>query len=781
MKNVKMLFCIAASMMFCMIFSGCGKDTGSVSELKQDKPADSALWKTQGFAVPEDAEKDGKLNIREYLLWEHKEVFDAGAGEERYLIDSGFCGGLIWWLNEVTGGDKQKEWVLEIYEAVTGECTVKSFSDEELGVKNGDGALRGMDLIDRDHYVFQWVEEEYDNEGFTVYRASDRMIYTDLAGEIHAVDLWPVYLEKGLADGTGSARLQEGNCDGKGNTYVLASLKEKQGYGSVHFFDRDGNMILEYRGEQFETVQPPLRTQEGELIFPVWDNNSRQIEYFWADTEGGRMCSLAVEKASSLNIYQLYGMQGNDIYYNKANREIIRWNIETGERIKILSLPENGLVSGYTYELELGMVFGQEEYPVLCLIDRYNKKDWLAPLTNQEIKGREGIRIVDTVEKNGLQNMVEEGVTLAAALNRKVSYLYEQNVADEYRTRLFADISSGKGPEVMYVSLEDMRILAEKGALLNLEDLLPETLLEEVLPGVLEFGTIDGRLMGMPVNVQASFVMVSRDTWPEDRWTLEDVICLMENGELEGGIYAVYADLWEGYFAPPASVLQLIAYNLHDSFLIDWEKRECHFDDERFIRLLRATSTNLSEASVETDTLLKGGKRMVYSSLSPEVVSFFDVARERENGHYVGHPTNDDCGNYLYTGGVIVVNAATENIEAVRTYLEVLFGSRVQQRRYDDIGVCGIDSNRTYIDESTGKLMWWEEEVPVFTDHTTSIDRLNDFLRKCTAAPPTYPFLEDIIREELEIMYAENRDPKDTAEIINNRVQLYLDEGNEQP
>lgn len=131
-------------------------------------------------------------------------------------------------------------------------------------------------------------------------------------------------------------------------------------------------MILEYRGEQLQTVEEPLRTREGELVIPVWDSRNRRFEYLWADTEGGEMRSLAREDVSSQSIFQMYEMQGNDFYYYNANKEIVRWNIESGERTKILDLPKNGLVAGLNILMALG---GEGDQPVLCLADLVKTRD----------------------------------------------------------------------------------------------------------------------------------------------------------------------------------------------------------------------------------------------------------------------------------------------------------------------------------------------------------------------------------------------------------------------
>lgn len=759
MKIWKKRFPVPACLILAAALVGCaGKaEPPGPAEERPDK------WKTQGFVISKDAPEDEELNIRQFLPWKHEGAFAAEGDEVGYCLDSGVCGELVWWLSRVTDQEKGQELVLEIYDVTTGECTVKRFPYEQLGLEEDGGQLRAMDLIDKDNYVFQWVETEKDDEGYSIRRTADRRIYTDLE-EVHSVDLCDSYRERGLE----YAFLMDGNCDGRGNTYVLASKEKGRTYTSVYFFDRDGKLLLEYQGERSQSVLEPMRTWEGEVIFPVWDSKNRQTEYFWADTEEGKMRSLAVEKDAANSVYQLLGMQGNDIYYNRSNREIVRWNTESGERTKILDLPQNGLVAG----VEIRMALGREgEPPVLYVADSRYGKDWLAVLTDQEVTDREAIRVADLVKSlDATKNLVEDNVSVVSGSNREILYTYERAVTEESRTRIFADLSSGKGPDILYVSLDDMRMLEEKGALLDLREVIPEALRDGMLPGALEIGTVDGKLAGIPISVDAQTLMVSRDTWPKDGWSLEDIIGLMESGDLEGGIY-----YHNSYYYPLGTMNLLLRYSLGNSFLIDWENRKSHFDDERFLRLLKLTYANCNDDPVDTDTRLKEGKRIAWLHVgSVQNDLLFDVDREQENGYYIGFPTSDgSCGNYLFTEGVIVVNADAKNMEAVRAFMEVLADGPLG----NDAGVCGEDSARIRLDENTGKLMWGNrEEVGVFSDGTTSIDRANAFLRTCKAAPNADPLLYQIIEEELSSMYDLSREPEEVAKILNNRVQLYLNE-----
>lgn len=780
---MKSVFCIMACIGLCAVVAGCEEGKTDPSVLagqpgQAEQSEQSARWMTQGFAISEKEEKDEELNVRQYVLWERDGALDAQEGKYISIVDFGSLGELIWRLSSVTERGGRLEWVLEIQNAFTEESVVKKFSCEELGLENAAGRLTGMDLIDKDQYVFQWVEEEHDDQGLVTCWTADRRIYTDFLGELYSVDLWPAYLEAGLAEEGVNAHslLRRGGCDGKGNTYVLAS-REKAGYTSVHLFDRSGKMILEYRGEQFQSVNEPLRTGEGELVFPVWDSRNRQYEYLWADTEGGEMRSLARGDTFTQSIFQMYGMRGDDIYYNRANKEIVKWNIENGSRTRVLDLPKNGLAAGMQIQMALGKEWNQ---PILCLMDTSHGKEWLVPLTDEEIPEQEIVRLAALVKSPySAETPVADSVSTAASDNRDFLYRYEDDTTEESRTRVLADLSSGNGPDLMYVSLEDMRILEEKGALLDMGELLPEARVQEMLPGAVEIGTVNGKLVGIPVNVQAGTLMVSRDTWSKDSWTLEDLIDLMESGELEGGIFHGMGGQQNiHYFYPVGTMNCLLEYSLADSFLIDWEKRESHFDDGRFLRLLELTYQNLNDGPVETETWLNGGKRISWHQVGHGLNDgSFDVGREQENGHYVGFPTSGDCGNYLTTEGVIVVNAATKNKEAVRAYLET-FCSREFQSDLREAGVFGYDPSTGFLDESSGKLMWTPvDEIAVFPDNTTSVDRVNLFLRECVAAPPTYPALKEIIFEELTVMYDQNRDPGEVAKIINNRVQMYLDEG----
>ena len=74
------------------------------------------------------------------------------------------------------------------------------------------------------------------------------------------------------------------------------------------------------------------------------------------------------------------------------------------------------------------------------------------------------------------------------------------------------------------------------------------------------------------------------------------------------------------------------------------------------------------------------------------------------------------------------------------------------------------------------KAYWQGQEMPLFDDGSTSLDEVNDLLEKCVPAPKEYPQIEQIVWEELEAYYSGGKTAEETASVIDDRVQIYLDE-----
>lgn len=319
--------------------------------------------------------------------------------------------------------------------------------------------------------------------------------------------------------------------------------------------------------------------------------------------------------------------------------------------------------------------------------------------------------------------------------------------------------------------------------MLDIRELLSEDMQEELLPGALQIGTVEGKLVGVPVAVRAETLAVATDTWAGNTWRLEELIDLMEKGKLTGAIRSCPTFRMGKYMDPSLTVLSLVNPCLADSFLIDWEERKCHFDDERFIRLLELTYTDLSGTPADEEAWLNGGKDILqgYFTYSTDFLDFF-AHMEAEDGDIVGYPTEGICGSYLVAeGGVLVVNANIKQKEAAACFLEILLGKELQARtKAWCMSVRKLTPEDYIIEEDSGRLLYMGDdrlEIAVFGDGDTALHRAAAFLETCEASPYGYSQIRKIIVEELSTMYLGGKSPETVAGNINNRVQLYLDEG----
>lgn len=99
---------------------------------------------------------------------------------------------------------------------------------------------------------------------------------------------------------------------------------------------------------------------------------------------------------------------------------------------------------------------------------------------------------------------------------------------DDYRTQVMTQMVAGEGPDILYVSRDDMEILYKKWLIADLREYISDNTLNTVMPNALELGNKDGKLVGMAAGVMAYTLMVQDDVWSGDNWTIDDMISLLE-------------------------------------------------------------------------------------------------------------------------------------------------------------------------------------------------------------------------------------------------------------
>ena len=702
--------------------------------------------------------EEQRLWAAEYISWEHEE------DSKNRLTRSVVLDDRIYQLYTVVSEENTGyRYLLEIYDTSTMQAAVTEIDEAVLGVD--DGFIASMSVIDSEMYAFLITKyEREETDAFKLLRAE--VVYTDLKKEIRRADLMPAIQEKGLTD-----IYQECYCDALGNIY----LRELHGnFASSHLFilDQSGSLWMDQDlGDNVE-ISSPTRTSEGELIFSINDHENKTARLLLFDSEEKEMLILASLQEESIK--QIYGIQGTTLYYDSYDG-IVKWDLVSGNRTLIFSFTENSVSNIYNTML----VFRGGQPAIFRMYGVVNEQaeDWLMPLSEQQPQVAAAIQVVSL---NRDSSNVRDCAAMASRRNPSLSYDYKacsEKELEDFRTRTLAELVAGDGPDILYVSLEDMRRLQEMGALADLDDFFTTEMKNQILPGIIELGTVDGTFVGIAPDMNLTSIVTLKSIWDQDTWTLEDVIGLMDTGDFTG-IFCQGTSTFTSY----ALLSFLTEFGLRESALIDWETRESHFDSDLFLKILDLAKTYGNDAPLDADTWLGigGCPAMI---MGPDIESFNELYDQYGNEyHFVGMPTKEASGSYLRSQGVLVVNKNATDSNAVSAFLRCLLDDEIQypSRSFSNYSILKVSLSETTTIEVDGetRIFWKDNRLRIKEDGTTTLRDYKDFLESCIPEPGNYDDIFSIVWEESQSYVAGDKNAKDVARIIDNRIQLYLDEGN---
>ena len=667
--------------------------------------------------------------------------------------------------------------VLEIYDAKTKALQTKDITCEQLGLPSENESddltyLIDMDLVDENHYVFQWVSVE--NKGEEYYQTSDRRIYTDLSGESTQIELWDTYKDLGMTVGESYDQsfvpVASCLCDGLGNTYhILKKDKEEH----IIVLNNKAELLLDYKIPVNWELVDQLRNKQDEVIYLIKNEKEQKYSFLWLDLSEKKAKELVNIETKEI-IIDLCGMTENVIYYETAQGKVYAWNVENGNRSLLLDCQENGIISIY----KRVYIVGDEMIPQIRIYHESNAinekvEEWIAFLTKE--KNENTVQIGVLVGDDGGFQMLSEMAAYTTKRNPNCLFNCEKISNEDEKKILTNQLIAGNGPDVLYVSREYFMTLAEKGTLLDVAELLDSKELGNILPGALELGTYENKLRGLPLFVSVSGILISDAIWDKDQWNFDDMLNLMKEHKLEESAFYINSGT---SFAPLASARILIMRSIHEPWLIDWENRVSHFTDERFVSFLTLLKQEIYET--ESTEWLDQGKRLAILDLNNwEYVNDFGSREEKEQGHYVGFPTEKGSGNYLDTEGILVFNSNSSNQEVMKELLLSIL--KEGQSESGSNGSYALPITKMSVEslehDTNGKYYLKGKEVQNLENGDSSLEACERFLESCVAAPLRNQNIENIIMEEIPAFFQGDKDVNEVADNIQNRVQLYLDEG----
>lgn len=343
--------------------------------------------------------------------------------------------------------------------------------------------------------------------------------------------------------------------------------------------------------------------------------------------------------------------------------------------------------------------------------------------------------------------------------------------------RMTMEIAAGRGSDILVVYRNQLDSILDSGMLTDMTSLIPEEVLDQIYPGVLEAGYVDGKLYSLVTSARTCTLFADRDVWKESGWTLDDVIPML-NGT--GREFIASTNGCSG-----DEILQkLLLYDLEHSKFLDLQAGTCNFNSAEFQELLtlckemdnrlpNATSYSIDDGKEMGDLI--SGKALAYEGVS---MSFKDYCRIRDllgdDYFTVGYPAESGSGSYWRWSYSLAVNCNSENLDVVQDILLMLLEqSNVKRDAYLDGKIIEDWTGTKYYTLNYDINNWF---YPLKEDGTTYVEEYMAYLDSCVPFPLEADYIRTIIVEEAAPFFSGDKDVKTVCEIIQNRAQLYLDE-----
>jgi len=553
---------------------------------------------------------------------------------------------------------------------------------------------------------------------------------------------------------------------------------------------RDGGVIVsdrEMSGHTTRTVLREIDFDEGD-----WgDNHYISFTNVWA-----------IYPAHDDDLFDVYIDDGTHIFgYNLATNEwtlIFNWlEVRIGPAFRHhINILDNGQISLLRIHGDF-MAVEFTEYVILTRIARESLPEYTV-ITLGALRLNDG--------------PLDRGII--AAFNRENQY-YQIQVVEYFdgewddelaweaaRTRFSIDLMAGRIPDILFVE-EDMKdALIARGFLADLYyfiDSDPELSRSDFLPNILNAAeTPDGILP----TISSVFRIVTMIGLPAvtagiESWTFTDMAEFVEQADDSEVLYLF------GEFMTSERFLEL-ALNFSGEDFINKREHIANLDSEEFINLLEVSARLRREDSLATywDANTMGERisphtRMLRGEQLLDVVFLDNIAQYQmytaklgDDIVAIGFPSQTG-GVHLIHFGMFAISASSPNQEAawdfVRRYLLPtinldhifdfplridLFEEKLTQARTPYII---IDEHGNEV-ESPGLMGAGDFIVPIYALTEAEERALREIIESASIMRRYDETIMNMVREETHRFFAGDRSAAETARILQNRVQRYLDE-----
>lgn len=752
-------------------------------------------WRTEDWKLDEKGERGHELYAAEYI---HglKSVY-AGEYEDCRSI---YCilDGKIYSIDEYyyreEEGKEEYFYYLNCYDSFTGDLWHRPLElpqpPELEEYKECIVYFSGFEVqSEQELVIFLHIRAKGEKRDTLAYLA----VHTSMEGELISVlDLYPAMLAGGAADYTGeditehigrSRSPGDVYLDREGFYYMRLINWEMSGQGFPGPFVSNV-CILDQTGTQVGTMKPSnghgpifaMKTPGGEPVFRWYTGtgiNSSALMYYDRETQEPKQLLKLKEDLWGPNHWVGTMSEDGYLFFMDKSGRLNRCDLYTGKREYCLGYSSLGLGD---WPGMVDMALGPDGEPIF--LDTL--EDYTICRLGTEAPETDPIRLVSLTDScTFIENVAQRFTKRHLAHPIEVEKPGEDQEA--YRTRMMAELASGKGADIYYVSAADMQILYKNGVLADLSSVLPVQVEEAVYPGVLDGGSCGNQRVGIAPEARAVTMMVSGKYWDDENWKLEDLLDIVDDHpEL------AYPIIWGQQYLGGQRLLQILLFqDLDGTPFLDLQSGSCDFENPLFIRLLELAKRYYDrpieisrERNMPQELLEEGSYAAVI--LAPRDFPEFNriMSMLPEDCYQVGFPTDEGTGCYWQTDYYLVVNRDAVYPELIHEYLAYLLEEDSQNKTLRPVRRDMLDKH--IVENNTDHVMEYSDNqggyyiLETGVDGTVWQEEYEEMQSRSVLVTKNTEHIQQIILEEAENYFTGVRDAEAVAGVIQNRVQLYL-------
>ena len=621
-----------------------------------------------------------------------------------------------------------------------------------------------------------------------------------------------------------SGNLSSFAVDAAGNLYV-------SDYSNIYVLDAEGNVQFKLDGSQYNGSLYRLNAQQ---VGVMWYNYTDDVNA--ADENGQYFVTIDLETKDwgekvklPSNVWSIFpGDDAYDFYYT-YNNNIYGYTSKTDTRDKLVDWMacdvDTNNMSGYAMLSDSRVAALMQDWSTdpttyqLIVLHRVDAS---------EIKEKKVLTLACMYLDWNLRSMIVEYNKTNDEYRINVVDYSEYATDDDYNagvTKLTTEIISGSVPDIFLTSNLPIDKYAAKGVIADLNTFMDGgngLSRDYFVPQILNALEKDGKLYELPTSFSVttayalSSIASQYDTW--NVAAVQDAMTQLQEGA------TVFSDGW----TKNTALSNCLSRNL--SAFVDWTTGKCEFDSEAFQQLLAfcnsfpaetsdgdgaiayATSTDLAveDAMWESDaTRITNGKQLMSTI---EMYSFdsyiWNVYAIRDKITFTGYPTEDGSGSSFGLQMPMAISSVTKYPDAAWDFVcsiikkmntidenNYYYGFPISQAAFD-AEMTDIMTEQYQLDENGEQVDWDGDGEPdkavrgsyetvengetVYKDvYALTQEDVDQILGVINSTSSVYDYdqeILDIITDEVAAYFAGDKDVQTTANMIQSRVNLYVQE-----